>query len=437
MSKRISMVGSGYVGLVSGTCLADTGLQVVCVDNNESKIERLRRGQVPIYEPGLDLLVQKNQVNGNLRFTTDMRQATEEADVIFIAVGTPPGEDGSADLQYVEAAAREIARYMNGYKVVVNKSTVPVGTGRLVHRILAENPGGHPFDVVSNPEFLREGAAIGDFMNPDRVVIGTNSERAAALMRQVYASFEAKGHPLFFTDRETAETIKYASNAFLAMKVTFINEMAALCEQVGANVVDVARGMGLDHRIGQQFLRPGPGYGGSCFPKDTQALAHIGQQYGVRMSLVEATIAANEQQKLRVVERVVAELGELSGQVIAVLGLAFKPDTDDMRDAPALTIIPELIRLGAVVRAFDPQAMDEALWRLEKSSDLVFSNSEAEAVAGADALLILTEWEQFSRLDWDQICKSMKKPRMFDFRNMLDPVRMRESGFEYYSVGRR
>lgn len=438
VKNRITVIGTGYVGLVTGTCLSDFGLNVICVDNDVNKIEKLKKGIIPIYEPGLDVLVEKNYKAGRLEFTTDIQYGVENSEVIFIAVGTPAEEDGSADMQYVMAAARDIARYMNGYKVIVNKSTVPVGTGRLVKKVIQEHQT-EPleFDVVSNPEFLREGAAVYDFMHPDRVVVGAESERAFNVMKKVYrVLFLNQKTPFLFTDIETSETIKYASNAFLATKITFINEMATLCERVGANVVHVARGMGMDGRIGNKFLNPGPGYGGSCFPKDTRALARIGEKYGVKMTLVEATIRANEAVKLRMVEKIADVLGDLKGKRIGILGLAFKPETDDMREAPALVILPELYKRGAILKAYDPQAMDEAKWRLKDIQSLTLCENEYEAAEDVDALVILTEWNQFRSLDLVRMMDIMKTPCLFDLRNIYDPEMVKKLGFEYYSVGR-
>lgn len=436
---KIAVIGTGYVGLVTGTCLADFGLNVTCVDIDEVKIEKLRRGTIPIYEPGLDILVQKNTQQKRLRFTTDMQASITNADVIFIAVGTPPREDGSADLQYVDAVARDIGAYMNGYKVIVNKSTVPIGTGQRVKRIVGEITT-HPFDVVSNPEFLREGAAIKDFTHPDRVVIGSESERATEIVKAIYRTLYLNEVPFVITNIETAELIKYASNAFLAMKISFINEIANLCEKIGANVTDLAIGLGKDGRIGPKFLHPGPGYGGSCFPKDTQALASTAREYGSPVRLVETAIKVNEEQKRRMVERIKAELGDVRGKTITVLGLAFKPETDDMREAPAITIVTELGKLGAHIKAYDPKAMEEAKWRLEHVDSIEFCNSEHDAVCDADALVIVTEWNQFRNLDLVKLKESMRSSNgscyFFDLRNIYQPEKMRELGFNYHSVGR-
>jgi len=438
MTNRVTVIGTGYVGLVTGTCLSDFGLNVICVDNDKQKIENLKRGIVPIYEPELDVLVNKNYGAGRLEFTSDIQYGVENSEVIFIAVGTPAEEDGSADLQYVMAVAQDIAKYMNSYKVIVNKSTVPVGTGQIVKRVIEENrAASYPFDVVSNPEFLREGAAVYDFMHPDRVVVGAESERAFEIMKSVYrVLFLNQKTPFLFTSIETSETIKYASNAFLATKITFINEMAALCEKVGANVVDVARGMGMDGRIGNKFLNPGPGYGGSCFPKDTRALARIGEEHGAPMTLVETTIEANEAVKMRMVDKITEAVGDIGGKTIGILGLAFKPETDDMRDAPALVILPELEKRGAQLRAYDPQAMEEARWRLKDINRIVFCENEYQAGVDADALVILTEWNQFRSLDLKRFKAIMNKASLIDLRNIYDPAYVRSYGFDYTSIGR-
>lgn len=435
MHHKITVIGTGYVGLVTGTCLADFGLDVTCIDIDQAKIDKLNQGVIPIYEPGLDVLVQKNAGQGRLKFSTDVKSAVENSEVIFIAVGTPPQEDGSADLQHVRAVARDIGQYMNGYKVIVNKSTVPVGTGQRVKRIISENSA-HPFDVVSNPEFLREGAAVKDFMHPDRVVVGSESEKATQIIKDVYRVLYLNEVPFVVTNLETAELIKYASNAFLAMKISFINEMANLCEKVGANVTDLAVGMGKDGRIGSKFLHPGPGYGGSCFPKDTLALTRIGQDYQSPITLVENTVRVNENQKRKMVEKIQAAMGDVRDRAIAVLGLAFKPETDDMREAPAITVISELGALGARIRAYDPKAMEEARWRLKHVENLEFCRDEYEAITGADALVILTEWNQFRNLDLIRIKNEMRGTYFFDLRNIYQPSGMRELGFTYFSVGR-
>jgi len=443
----ITVAGTGYVGLVSGACLADFGNTVICIDNNASKIETLRKGGIPIYEPGLDDVVMRNVGSGRLSFSTDMASAVKKSDVVFIAVGTPPADDGSADLKYVEAVAREVARAMNGYKVVVDKSTVPVGTGKRVKGWIAEelaNRGGDAakiaFDVVSNPEFLREGSAVQDFTHPDRVVIGAESEKARTLMKDVYRSLYLNETPCIETNIETAEMIKYASNSFLAVKITFINEVANLCEKVGANVQDVAKAMGRDGRIGGKFLHPGPGYGGSCFPKDTQAMARIGRDFGEPLSIVETTIEANENQKLRMVAKIEKGLGgegSLMGKTISVLGLAFKPNTDDMREAPAITIIEGLVARGAKIRTCDPVAIKEASWRLESiKKSVVFCDDEYETLAGSDALVLMTEWNQYRNLDLDRVKSLLRHPVFFDLRNVYNRADVEKKGFVYFAVGK-
>lgn len=443
----ITVAGTGYVGLVSGACLADFGNTVICVDNNPEKIATLKKGGIPIYEPGLDTVVERNVAAGRLSFTTDMAAAVRASDVVFIAVGTPPADDGSADLKYVEAVAREVARAMNGYKVIVDKSTVPVGTGRKVTGWISEElarrggeAAGFGFDVVSNPEFLREGSAVQDFMHPDRVVIGAESEQARELMKNVYRSLYLNETPYIETNLETAEMIKYASNSFLAVKITFINEVANLCEKVGANVQDVAKAMGRDGRIGGKFLHPGPGYGGSCFPKDTQAMARIGRDHGEPLSIVETTIEANERQKLRMVSKIENGLGgegSLSGKKIAVLGLAFKPNTDDMREAPAITIIEGLAARGALIRACDPAAMKEASWRLENlKASVSYFDDEYAAIEGADAVVLMTEWNQYRNLDLDRVKRLLARPVFFDLRNVYKRSDVESKGFVYFAVGK-
>ena len=438
--NKISVIGTGYVGLVTGVCLSDFGLNVLCMDNNIEKIEKLKQGIIPIYEPGLDVIVERNITNHRLEFTTEMKRAVEESDVIFIAVGTPPVEDGSADLQYVEAVARDIARYMNGYKVIVDKSTVPVGTGQRVkewvREELAKRNVAYEFDVVSNPEFLREGSAVHDFTHPDRVVIGAESPKALDLMKQVYRVLYLNETPFIETTIETAELIKYASNAFLAMKITFINEIANLCEKVGANVQDVAKAMGRDGRISPKFLHPGPGYGGSCFPKDTLALAKIGREYGSPVTLVEQTVRANDSQKRLMVAKIMEGLGSLVGKQLAILGLAFKPNTDDMRESPALVILNELAKHGAKFRVFDPKAMEEAKWCLKNLEDrITYCQNEYEAIKGSDALVILTEWNQFRSLNLSRVKELLKEPYFFDLRNIYKRDMMEKAGFYYFGVG--
>ena len=432
---RVAMIGTGYVGLVSGACFSEFGTQVTCVDKDAGKIARLERGEIPIFEPGLEDLVQTNASAGRLTFTTDLASAVAAADIVFIAVGTPSRRgDGHADLTYVYAAAREIGRAMSGYTVVVTKSTVPVGTGRKVHEILSEVAPEGSFDVVSNPEFLREGSAIGDFMRPDRVVIGSDSERAAEVMSQLYRPLYLIEKPILHTSLETAELTKYAANAFLAMKITFINEIADLCEQVGADVQDVAKGIGLDGRIGRKFLHAGPGYGGSCFPKDTLALVKTAQDFGAPIDLVETTVAVNDRRKRQMARRIVEACGgSVEGKTIALLGLTFKPNTDDMREAPSLEIVPALQEAGAKVRAFDPEGMEEAAKLLE---GVIYCEDAYEAMEGADALAILTEWNAFRNLDLGQVKKLLKEPVFVDLRNVYDTASMLEAGFRYSSIGR-
>ena len=439
--NRITIIGSGYVGLVTGTCLADFGLTVTCVDIDQGKIDNLNKGIIPIYEPGLDNLVERNAYYKRLAFTTDIAAAVAASTVIFIAVGTPPADDGSADLKYVLSAARAIATHMNGYKVIVDKSTVPVGTGALVRqemqKVLDERGVDFTFDVVSNPEFLREGSAVQDFTHPDRVVLGVESKRGEDAMREVYRVLFLNETPFVVTNLETAEMIKYASNAFLAVKITFINEIANLCEKVGADVHHVAAAMGRDGRIGRKFLHPGPGYGGSCFPKDTLAIAHTGRKHDCPVTVVEATIEANERQKLRMVDKVIAGLGDVVGKTIAVLGLTFKPNTDDMRDAPALSILPELVKRGATIRAFDPKQDKEAVWRFQHISHaMTLCEDEYHAMEGADALMLLTEWNQFRSLDLGRTQAAMKGRHFFDFRNVYERQDMEALGFVYDAVGR-
>ena len=433
---RVTMVGTGYVGLVSGACFADFGHQVICVDKDVGKIDRLHQGIMPIFEPGLEDLVSSNVKAGRLSFTTDLSEAVKEADTVFIAVGTPSRRgDGHADLSYVEQAAREIAEHMQGYTVVVNKSTVPVGTGDLVQSIMAEvNPKGD-FSVVSNPEFLREGAAIGDFKRPDRVVVGTEDERARQVMRELYRPLFLNETPILFTDRRTSELIKYAANAFLAVKIAYINEMADLCEQVGANVQEVARGIGLDNRIGKKFLNAGPGYGGSCFPKDTLALMRTAQEAHAPVTIVEATVASNSNRKKRMAGKVIEACGgDVQGKTIGILGLTFKPNTDDMRDSPSLDIVPALLAAGAKVRAYDPEGMEEAKKEL---TGIEMVGGPYEVADNADAIVILTEWDQFRALDFERIATQMKKPVMVDLRNIYNPEDLRQDGFTYVSIGRK
>ncbi len=433
---KIAIIGTGYVGLVSGTCLAEFGHQVTCIDVDVEKITALQQGDVPIYEPGLQPMIEKNVRADRLSFTTSLDPAVGSSDVIFIAVGTPASRrgDGYADLSYVYEAARQIAPHLRRYTVVVNKSTVPVGTARQVARIIRETNPEAEFDVASNPEFLREGAAIGDFMRPDRVVIGVDNPRAEEILKAVYRPLYLIETPFVITTIETAELIKYASNAFLATKISFINEMANLCEEVGADVHAVAKGMGLDGRIGSKFLHPGPGYGGSCFPKDTRALLRIAQEHGVACRIVEAVTEVNAAQKARMVRKIRHAVGgSEAGKTLAVLGLAFKPETDDMREAPSLTILPALMEHGAVIRAHDPQAMSEAAKHLP---ELVYCDSPYEACRDADAVILMTEWNEYRALDLPRIKSLLKRPIFIDLRNVYEPEHMVRLGFQYECVGR-
>lgn len=437
---RISIVGTGYVGLVTGTCLSDFGLKVTCVDIDKEKIENLKKGILPIYEPGLKGIIERNAYYKRLRFVTDIREAVENSDVIFISVGTPSTEDGKADLRYVELVAKDIGKYMNEYKVIVNKSTVPIGTGKLVkeiiHQELEKREVRYEFDIVSNPEFLREGSAIYDFTHPDRVVIGTESQRAKDIMKNVYRVLYLNETPFIETNIETAEMIKYASNSFLAMKITFINEIANLCERAGANVQQVARAMGRDGRISPKFLHSGPGYGGSCFPKDTRALVRISQDYKASVTLIEATIKANENQKRLMACKILDTLDSVKGKELAILGLSFKPKTDDMREAPSITIINELYKNGAKFRVYDPIAMEEARNVFKNIEDrIVYCNDEYDAIKDADALIIITEWNQFRNLDLDKIMQSIKQPYFFDLRNIYEREIVENRGFKYIAVG--
>ncbi|HEX6978486.1 MAG TPA: UDP-glucose/GDP-mannose dehydrogenase family protein [Alphaproteobacteria bacterium] len=432
---RIAMIGTGYVGLVSGACFSEFGVEVVCVDKDENKIRRLKQGDIPIYEPGLDVLVANNVKAGRLWFTTDLAAAVPGADAVFIAVGTPSRRgDGHADLSYVFGAAEEIARALDGYTVVVTKSTVPVGTGREVaRRIRAVRPDAD-FDVVSNPEFLREGSAINDFMRPDRVVIGADSERARHVMRELYRPLYLIETPMVFTSIETSELIKYAANTFLATKITFINEIADLCEKVGADVHDVARGIGLDGRIGRKFLHPGPGYGGSCFPKDTLALVRTAQEAGAPLRIVETVVEINDARKKRMATKIIDACGgSVQGKTIAMLGLTFKPNTDDMRDAPSLDIVPALEAAGAKVRAFDPEGMNEAAKLLP---NVTYCQNAYETMENADALVLTTEWNEFRALDLDRVKSLLKTPILVDLRNVYEPAAMVAAGFHYVCIGR-
>ncbi len=431
---NICVIGTGYVGLVTGTCFADFGVNVSCVDKDSSKIEMLKRGEIPIYEPGLKELVEKNKSEKRLTFTTDLREAIKKSLVIFIAVGTPPKDDGSADLCYIEEVAGTIAANLNGYKVIVTKSTVPVGTGSLIEGLISKaQGGGHKFDVASNPEFLREGSAVEDFMRPNRVVIGARSPQAVAILKDLYSPLYLLETPFVVTDIETAELIKYASNAFLATKISFINEVANLCERVGADVGMVAKGMGLDHRIGPKFLHPGPGYGGSCFPKDTTAITSIARSHGYRFSIVETVVEVNARQREIMIDKIRGLTGDFTGRTIGVLGLAFKPNTDDIRESPAMDIVARLIAGGAKVKAYDPAGMENAGRVLP---EVAYCKDTYEAADGADALVILTEWNQFRKLDMPRIKNLLKSPKVVDLRNIYDPAMMESLGFEYASVGR-
>jgi UDPglucose 6-dehydrogenase len=429
---HIAVIGTGYVGLVTGACFAEFGVDVTCVDIDSEKISRLASGEMPIYEPGLEQLVTKNMQSGRLQFTTDIKLAVEQALVIFLAVGTPPGSDGSPDLTFVEAAARSIAEHMNGYKVIVTKSTVPIGTGEYLRKLIREKSRWN-FGIVSNPEFLREGAAINDFMRPDRVVIGSRDEEAIAIMRDLYRPLYLIEAPFVLTSPEAAELTKYAANAFLATKVSFINEIASLCESIGCDVHDVAKAIGMDRRIGSKFLHPGPGFGGSCFPKDTQALASVARQFGRDSLIVDAVIEVNRRQRQAMIPKIEKLVGGLKGKTIAILGLAFKPETNDMREAPSIDIIKGLMKSGATVRAYDPVAMIEAA---EILPEVNYANDEYAAVTDADALVFVTEWNQFRALDMSRIRDLMKSPRIADLRNIYEPEDMRELGFEYVGVGR-
>ncbi|MEN6542683.1 UDP-glucose/GDP-mannose dehydrogenase family protein [Parvibaculum sp.] len=433
---KVAMIGAGYVGLVSGACFADFGHQVVCIDTNTAKIEALNRGEIPIYEPGLDVLVNGNRFAGRLSFTTDIAEGVAGADAVFIAVGTPTRRgDGHADLSYVYAAAEDIARAMTGYTVIVTKSTVPVGTADEVERIVRRVRPDGDFSVASNPEFLREGAAIDDFKRPDRVVVGAEDERAREVMRKLYRPLYLNETPLLFTNRRTSELIKYAANAFLATKITFINEIADLCEKTGANVQDVSRGIGLDGRIGKKFLHAGPGYGGSCFPKDTLALVRTAQQFGAPIHIVETVVEVNTKRKLKMVDKVIEACGgSVDGKTIAVLGLTFKPETDDMRDAPSLDIVPGLIARGARIRAHDPQGMKEAKHLLPES--ITYCDGPYDAGKGADAVVIITEWNAYRALDLPRLKQALKAPVLIDLRNIYEPAEVARQGFTYVSVGR-
>ncbi len=432
---HISVIGTGYVGLVTGTCFAEFGNDVICVDVDAQKIKSLRNGKVPIYEPGLEDLAAKNIREGRLTFTTDLKSAVEKSLVIFVAVGTPQRDDGSADLQFVEAVAKEIAGYLNGYKVIVNKSTVPVGSGRWMDEVIKKHlREKHGFSVVSNPEFLREGSAIEDFLRPNRVVIGAESSEAIAIMKELYSPLYLIETPFVICNLESAELIKYASNVFLATKISFINEIANFCEMIGADVHHVSQGMGLDNRIGKKFLHPGPGFGGSCFPKDTTALLQLGQKHNFDFQILKSAIQINEQQPAFMAKKIRDAVGELKNKTLGVLGLSFKPNTDDMREAPSLKIVKELQKEGACIKAFDPVAMDNAK---KVMPELTYCEDTYEVAQDSDALIFITEWNQFRSLDLDKIKSLMKTPIIVDLRNIYHPEKMRERGFHYTSVGRR
>jgi len=432
--KNIAVVGTGYVGLVTGTCFAETGNTVICVDIDESKVDKMKNGIVPIYEPGLDVLFERNIKEGRLSFTTDLKSAVDKADIIFLALPTPPGADGSADLSFVLGVGEELGKIITDYKVIIDKSTVPVGTAEKVHASVAKNAT-VDFDIVSNPEFLREGFAIDDFMKPDRVVIGTESDRAKKILTELYRPFVRQGNPILFMDEKSAELTKYAANAFLATKITFMNEIANFCELVGANVDDVRIGIGSDDRIGKRFLFPGIGFGGSCFPKDVQALVKSGREQNFDFEIINAVLRVNDIQKIKLVDKLVNHYGDLTGLTFAMWGLAFKPDTDDIREAPALYIIDKLLSLGAKIVAYDPEAIDnvKAIYK----DKITFIDSQYDCINNADALLIVTEWGAFRNPDFNKIKNNLKIPKIFDGRNLYNLDDMEEKGFYYESIGRR
>jgi UDPglucose 6-dehydrogenase len=430
---NICMVGTGYVGLVTGACLADLGMNVICVDKDEAKIAALGRGIIPIYEPGLEELVARNERKGRLRFTTDLKAGIESALVIFIAVGTPPRPDGSPDLTFVRQVAEAVAEHMNDYKVVVTKSTVPTGTGKMITDIIRARNGGFEFSIVSNPEFLREGSAVNDFIHPDRIVIGCSDTRAIEIMKEIYKPLFLRETPFVITDVASAELIKYASNGFLAVKISFINEIAQLCELMGANVQAVATGMGLDPRIGPRFLRAGPGFGGSCFPKDTSAAADIARNLGTTFELIEATVRVNARTKARMLDKIKGAAGPLAGKTAAVLGLSFKPETDDIRESPALAVVQDLLDAGVRIRAFDPAAMEntKALF-----PQLHYARDAYDCAAGADFVVLATEWNEFRALDLEELARAVRSRTMIDLRNVYDPDELRAAGWSYTGVGR-
>lgn len=432
--KKIAVVGTGYVGLVTGTCFAETGNQVICVDIDEKKVNRMRNGEVPIYEPHLDVLFERNIREKRLSFTTNLDEAIEDAEIIFLALPTPPGEDGSADLRYVLGVADELGKKIKSYKVIVDKSTVPVGTAEKVHATVAKNAKVE-FDIVSNPEFLREGFAVDDFMKPDRVVIGASSDKARNIMRELYKPFVRQGNPIIFMDEKSAELTKYAANSFLATKITFMNEIANFCEKVGADVDDVRIGIGSDSRIGKRFLFPGIGFGGSCFPKDVQALVKSGKEVGHEFQIIDAVLRVNDHQKIRLVEKVENYFGDLKGKKLTIWGLAFKPDTDDIREAPALYMIKSLLAKGAAVTVYDPEAMENVQELYDQK--VTFANNQYDALKGSDALLIATEWSAFRNPDFDLIKNNLAEPLIFDGRNLFDLEEMKDKGFYYESIGRK
>jgi UDPglucose 6-dehydrogenase len=434
---KITMIGTGYVGLVTGTCFAEFGHHITCVDKDQNKIDMLVNGSIPIYEPGLDALVAKNRKEGRLEFTTSLPEAVAGAEAVFLAVGTPSSRrgDGYADLSYIYEATKEIAGHLQGYTVIVDKSTVPVGTARQVERIIREVNPAAEFDIASNPEFLREGAAITDFMRPDRVVIGVESKKAEDILRAIYQPLFLQETPIVKTDIETAELTKYAANAFLAVKISFINEIALLCDTIGADVVSLAKGIGMDGRIGKKFLHPGPGYGGSCFPKDTLALMRIAQEYGQNLRIVEAAVEVNAAQKAKMIKKIRDILGgSEAGKTLAVLGLTFKPETDDMRDSPALTILPALLEKGATLKAHDPQGIDEAKKLLPEGIEYV--RDSYDACENADAVILMTEWNQYRALDLERLAAIMRQKIFIDLRNVYEPEKLKAKGFEYVGVGR-
>lgn len=432
---KLAVIGTGYVGLVSGTCFAETGNDVLCVDIDENKVKRMQNGEIPIYEPGLDVIFERNTRQGRLKFTTDLPSAVEHAEVIFLALPTPPGEDGSADLKYILGVAEDLSKLITRYTVIVDKSTVPVGTAEKVHAILAQHLDEELFDVVSNPEFLREGVAVEDFMKPDRVVIGTKSERARKVMKRLYEPFVRQGNPIYFMDERSAEMTKYAANSYLAARISFMNEIANLCEKVGANVDHVRMGMGSDSRIGKRFLFPGVGYGGSCFPKDVQALAKTAEDFDYDFNILKAVMNVNAKQKHRLTEKIKAYLGNnLAGRTIAIWGLAFKPNTDDIREAPALYLINDLLEAGASLKVYDPEAMDNVKQLF--GDRISYAKDQYEALVDADALAIVTEWTVFRTPSFDVMRKLLKAPVIFDGRNLYDIDVMKDMGFHYESIGR-